>query len=294
MSVGNPNQLGSVSSRFFKLALIALSFSLLVAANSIHAQVPTYSKSELREDFFKGLRNESAIRAKVAQFGLGREKTEVMLNYYSSLVRDETVANRIFEEVAATGVFDELQRNPSAVLTDPKRAELLGYELFEMLGVRGMRRLDYQDLRTYLRSVRGLFESLPPRVCKALIAGEISDQREMEAAAAFLVKRMTLQELGSYLRVYRRAVLAEAKDFPAARELNANQKRIADEALMAAFLKRLNNHPRGEEIALALADQSKGPDSDFCEAGQVVISALLDMSGAAGEWAARGFVDSIQ
>lgn len=294
MPVSNLHQLGSASSRFFKLALIALSFSVLVSADSIHAQLPTYSKSELRKEFFRGLRNERALRTKVAELGLGKEKTEVMLNYYSSLVRDEAVANRIFEEVAATGIFDELERNPSAVLNDPKRAELLGYALFEMLGVRGMRRLDYQDLRVYLRSVGVLFDSLPPRVCKALIVGEISDHRELEAASSFLMKRMTLQELDSYLRVYRRAVVAEVRDFPAARELNANQKRIADEALMAAFMKRLNNHSRGARLALALADQSKASDSDFCEAGQVMITTLLDMSGAVAEWAARGFVDSIQ
>jgi len=280
------------------MSRISLIFCLITIFLPI---APAYSQNhgdnlreEFRDGFIAGLRSERNIRDKILPFRLGAEKTEVVVRNMLIVVNDDAVANRIFEEFVASGMMKKFETNPRSLLANSELLQSLGNELFLMLGMKGLRRLDYQDLRIYLSVVGLIFDSMPPRVCRVLFTGDFSGEKERNVLGMLHIRSMSLKDTERFFAVYRRAALAEARDFPSVRKINESQRKIAEEAFGQIVLETLSSHPRGEWIATAFVNPNDASDKDLCEAGQVMINSLLAMKGIAAEWQTRVFIESIQ
>ena len=267
---------------------------LLPVEHAYSQDTSQYSQDNFRKGFIRGLRNEDVIRGKVIPMRLGHEKTELAIQNYLLLVNDDAVANRVFDEFVATGLLRKYQRNLKSLLDDPERLQSIGNEIFDMLGVKGMRRLDYTDQRVYLEAIGGMYETMPPKMCRALIKGDLSGDNDTTALGIFIVRSMTVREAENYFRVYRKAALAEARNYPAIREVTESQRKIAEDAFSQVLLTNLASHPRSEKIATAMVDSDTASDRDLCESGSLIMKSLLGMTGAVAEWYTRSFIDSIQ
>ena len=278
-----------------KLLIILIGLTLQFTHISSYGEnAQDRSLDEVRKGFITGLRGEQNIRKKINLMGLDQSKTEILVRHYRTLVDDDAIANRIFNEFLATGMFNDFKNDPRQILEDTDRIESLGYALFEMLGVKGLRRLDYQDQRIYLVAIQKMYGVMPPKMCKALIMGDFSNHKDMTAFGVFMIKSMSLAETDNYLRVYRKAAIAEARNYPSVRTLTQNQQEIAEDAFAKVLVENLGKHPRGERLAQAMIEFTSATDQEVCESGELVMKSMLGMSGVVAEWYVRSFIDSVQ
>lgn len=275
----------------FFIILIQATFIPNFAIAQIESE---FAKEDFREGFIRGLRNEANIRKKITPFGLGDRKTDVLVRHYKALVNDDAVAKRIFDEFLATGMLNDFRNNPRLNREDTERIESLGYALFEMLGVKGLRRLDYEDQRIYLVAIQKMYGVMPPKMCKALMMGDLSSHKDMTAFGVFMIKGMSLAETDNYLRVYRKAAIAEARNYPSVRTLTLNQQEIAEDTFAKVLVENLGKHPRGERLAQAMIEFTSATDQEVCETAELVMKSMLGMSGVVAEWYVRSFIDSVQ
>lgn len=281
--------------RFFTFPLFFLLLHALVISNTALAQqYSEIANEEIRQGFIQGLRNEASIRRKIVPLGLGQDKSELLIRHYRTLVNDEAVANRIFDEFLATGILSEYKNHRRLTPKDTERIESLGYELFEMLGIKGLRRLDYEDQRIYLVAIQKIYQVMPPKMCRALVMGDLSSHKDMTAFGVFMIKVMSVAENDSYLRVFRKAAIAEARNYPSVRTLTQNQQKIAEDAFSKVLIENLERHPRSERVAQAMVDSTSATDQEVCETGALVMNSLLQMTGVVAEWQARSFIDNVQ
>jgi hypothetical protein len=250
--------------------------------------------AELKVEFAKGLQDRQNALQKMRAYGLPSDKTNLLVNHYMTVVNDSAVVDRLFEEVKSLGVIDRLLENPRGVKTEIPKLTSFGYELFETLALRGLRRLEHDDLRQYLRALNVLLEVLPPKLCRALVLGDVSGQQAESATMVYAFSRMTNSEIESFLRVTRRAILAEVRDFPSVRSLSDIQRKNAQQAFETVFFKRLDRHPRSNQLIAAFGNMENAPDKDLCDANNEVIRTMLDMTGSLGEWQVRSFIESLQ
>jgi len=192
------------------------------------------------------------------------------------------------------GVIDRLLEDPRSANEETPKLASFGYELFETLAMRGLRRVEHEDQRQYLRALKVMLEVLPPKLCRAIVLGDVSGQQAESAALVSAFSRMKVPEIESYLRVARKAILAEVRDFPSVRSLSDNQRKIAQQAFETAFFKRLARHPRSNQLIAAFGNMESAPDKDLCDANNEVILTMLEMTGVIAEWQVRTFIESIQ
>jgi hypothetical protein len=227
-------------------------------------------------------------------YGLASDKTKLLVNHYMVIVNESAVVNRLFEEVKSLGVIDRLLDNPRNVENEVSKLASFGYELFEAMSIKGLRRLDHNDLRHYLRLLNVMLEVLPPKLCRAVVLGDVSEQKAEAQFIIYAFSKMTNAEIESYLRIVRRAILAEVRDFPSVRSLTETQRDNAQKAFESAFFKRLDRHPRSNHIVAAFENMQNAPARDLCDANNEVILTMLDMTGILGEWQVKTFIESMQ
>jgi len=252
------------------------------------------SYEKFKRDFARGLQNEEAVYGKVAALKLGPTKSELMIDHYRMLVRDEDVVDRMFEEIKAAGIVDRLINNPKSIKQAGKQAEIFGYALFESLSLKGLRRLDHEDIRIYLNALDMMLSTTPPKLCKALLVGDIEGINETTALTALVLQQMTVGEVEAFLRLVRKAILAEVRDYPGIRTISEDQRKLSEEAFGESFIEKLSEHPRADKLLLAAYDLSSASDVDACQFGQVTAKAILGMKGLVAEWQARAFIEQLQ
>jgi hypothetical protein len=271
--------------------ILILGLSPILDLNAQPLSEQSYQK--FMKDFVVGLRSESNARVKISALKLSPRKATLLLNHYLALANDDDLAAKLFYEVRATGLIDRIVRNPSSVESESQTMASLGYELFESYSVKGMKRLEYPDVRRYLESIQTMFEVVPPKLCKALLIGEISGQRQETALSAYLLNRMSDAEVESFLRLVRKATLAEVKNFPSVKGVSESQKKLAEDSFMRQFAEDLVKHPRAELLLRAAQNLGDASDRDACDFGRLTIGSILKMQGTVAEWQARAFLESL-
>jgi hypothetical protein len=259
-----------------------------------HAQeISKYSYNQFKKEFANGMRNESNARVKISLLQLAPKKAEMLVDHYLALANDDDLVSRLFEEVKATGLVDRVIHDPSIARSEQQNIASLGYELFESFSLKGMKRLEYADVRVYLESVQTMFEVVPPKLCKALLMGEVTGQRETTALSAYLFSKMTVNDMNSYLRLVRKATLAEVKNFPGVKGVSDAQRKLAEESFTRVFLEEIFKHHRSEILLNAASNLGTASDADACEFGKLTIGSILKMRGTVAEWQARVFLENL-
>jgi hypothetical protein len=260
----------------------------VVNAQSNHAY------AEFKRGFTKGLQDRKNALQKMRAYSLDDEKTNLLVNHYMSVVNDPAVVERLFEEVKSLGVIEQFLRNPKSAESEIQKVASLGYDLFDSLAVKGLQRLDNENQKQYLRSLYAMLNAVPPTLCRVLALGDISGQKDETAAALYAISKMTRAEVESYLRMIRRAIHAEVRDFPSIRSITENQKKSAEYAFEAAFVGRLHGNPKSNQIIATLLDMQNASPVDVCDTTKQIILAMLSMNGTLGEWKIKSFVESLQ
>lgn len=271
--------------------ICAFSFTLMFNVSAQGLSERSYQ--ELKKGFAIGLRNESNARSKISLFQLSPRKTTLLVNHYLSLANDDDLVSRLFEEVVATGLIDRVVEDPTIATREKKNIESLGYELLESFALKGIKRLEYSDIRVYLLFVQTMLEVAPPKLCKAILLGDITGQRSETALLGYLFSKLSEAEIDSYLRVIRKAVFAEVKNYPGVRKVSEPQQKIAQDAFDRIFLEELMKHPRGESLMIAARNLNGASDRDACDLSQLSIGSILKMRGTVGEWQARVFLEEL-
>jgi hypothetical protein len=268
-------------------------FSFTLMFNVSAQGLSERSYQELKKGFAIGLRNESNARSKISLFQLTPRKTTLLVNHYMTLANDDDLVSRLFEEVVATGLMDRVVEDPTITNREKKNIESLGFELFESFALKGIKRLEYSDVRVYLLFVQTMLEVAPPKLCKAILLGDITGQRSETALAGFLFSKLSEAEVDSYLRIIRKAVFAEVKNFPGVRRVSEPQKKIAQDAFDRILFEELMKHPRAESLLIAATNLGGASDRDACELGLLSIGSILKMRGTVAEWQARVFLEDL-
>lgn len=279
-----------------RIGLTAILTTLLVSTIAV---TPAHARTEriyaeLKSEFSKSLQDRQNALQRMRAYRLPSDKTDLIVNHYMSIVNDPAVVDRLFEEVKSLGVIDRLLEDPRSLKEETPKLASFGYELFETLAIRGLRRVEQEDQKQYLRALKAMLEVLPPKLCRAIMLGDVSGQQAESAALVSAFSRMKIPEIESYLRVVRKAILAEVRDFPGVRSLSDNQRKIAEQAFETAFFKRLARHLRSNQLIAAFENMESAPDKDLCDASKEVILTMLEMTGVVGEWQVRTFIESIQ
>jgi hypothetical protein len=260
-----------------------------VSAQNISEQ--TYR--QFKEDFTVGLRRGANYREKISKMRLSSDKEGILINHYVALTSDDALASRIFDEVRASGLVDRIIKDPSLAQTERQTISSLGYELFESLGNKGMKRLDSSDIRIYLNFIHMMFNVLPPTICKAALTGQITGEKGETALMVYLFRKMPSAEVDLFLRLIRKATFAEVRNFPSVKKVNESQRKLAEDAFGKLFIDELANHPIGDKLLIAAADLNRADESVACEVGRLTIGTILKMRGEVSEWQARLFLDNL-
>jgi len=268
-------------------------FSFTLMFNVSAQGLSERSYQELKKGFAIGLRNESNVRSKISQLQLTPRKTTLLVNHYLTLTNDDDLVSRLFEEVVATGLIDRVVEDPTIANREKKNIESLGFELFESFALKGIKRLEYSEVRVYLLFIQTMLEVAPPKLCKAILLGDITGQRSETALAGFIFSKLSEAEVDSYLRLIRKAVFAEVKNFPGVRRVSEPQKKIAQDAFDRILLEELMKLPRAESLLIAATNLSGASDRDACELGLLSIGSILKMRGTVAEWQARVFLEDL-
>lgn len=277
-----------------KQAILGISFLFLVSGiDSAYANTERLY-AEIKKEFTKALQNRNNATQRLRGYGLPDDKTSLLVNHYMAVMADQSVSDRLFEEFLSFGVIDRVMSNPRSVSREMEATATFAYDLLESLSMKGLRRLDHEDQRQFIRVLNVLIEVLPPKLCRALILGDIQGMQAESALVAYAFSRMSSNEIEMYLRVVRKAVHAETRDFPGVKSVSETQRRSAEKAFELAFLNRMERHPRSIQLLTALDDAGNAPDKDLCDANNQVLLTLLDMTGSLGEWQTRVFVESMQ
>ena len=275
------------------LILCVTSFSLLVAT-SAHAQTSDLKRNqEIKAAFTSGIRSEQLFTQKLQKFGLTAKKNEILLHHYRSIVRDQEVIDRIYQEVVSLGVIDRALKSPQAVLSDTKALESIGSELFTTLSIKGLRRLEFRDQRVFVEVVSRIFNAVPARTCKQLLVNNVSPTQQAELEIV-IYRDLSDSEMDNYLNVLRRGLFAEVKNFPNVKTTTETQRITAEKALGESFLRNISSHPRSSQLGRAIVDLHAATDNDACDTGRILVRSLLDMKGLAAEWQTRVFIESSQ
>lgn len=249
---------------------------------------------EFRIGFIQGLRNEENARRKINLLNLNASKSNLVLAHYRTIVNDDDVASRVFEEFKASGLIDKAIQAPQSFADQVPKFASLGYELFESLGVKGLRRLDYAEIRAYMQFVHKIFDLVPANVCKALLVGDVSGRKDESALFLLIMTKLPDSEVDAYLRLIRKSIFAEVRNFPSVKSITDAQRKLAESALEQTINKNFREHPRSQRLLAAALDLRTANDSDACQVGQLSIRSMLEMKGAVSEWQARLFIESMQ
>ena len=284
LTIGSFKSVGS----FRRLAAMVLASAVLLISTALATPSPARAMSqELRTEFlasFAGLAGDKQqLQAIAGLFGLPPEREALLVEYLFDIYSDADFANRMVEEIARTGLFDDisdLRDQPDAM----RMGFSLGYEIASALAINGMGKMDNDDIQQFFVLMSVAFGRIDPQHCRAMVQEATSSQQSMMAAGIAVMQELSLDDLRAYLGLSRYAIRLELSGRLPRLAPNGEQMDLANRAFEKAFQKQLETSPRPERVLLALLNENGARDEDFCDAGTVLFRAMASMDGLPGQW----------
>ena len=284
LTIGSFMSVGSIR----RLAVTMLTSAVLLISTGLATPSPARAMSqELRTEFlasFAGLaRDRQQLQAIAGLFGLPPEREALLVEYLFDIYSDADFANRMVEEIARAGLFDDisdLRDQPDAM----RMGFSLGYEIAFALAINGMGKMDNDDIQQFFVLMSVAFGRIDPQHCRAMIQEANSSQQSMMAADIAVMQELSLDDLRAYLGLSRHAIRLELSGRLPRLAPNGEQMDFANRAFEKAFQKQLETSPRPERVLLALLNENGARDKDFCDAGTVLFRAMAGMDGLPGQW----------
>lgn len=242
---------------------------------------------DLRQEFraaFSGLaRDTSQLQQMAGLFDLSAAREDLLVGYLQDIFADADFANRMVDEIALTGLFDDVElsdNNPEQLAM----AFSLGYEISSTLAISGMAKMSHDDIRYFFILMAGAFDQIAPRHCRTMMQDAAASQSDIMAAGIAIMQGLSTSDLRAYLNLSRIAIKAELSGRLPRLSPNDEQMALANKAFENAFQKRIEESQQPDRVLEALLNPNRAQDEDFCSAGAVLFSAMGNMEGLPGQW----------
>jgi len=246
----------------------------------------------LKEGFRYGITSEKLYRARLEKEGVPTRLIEPLVEHQSLLFKNEDVTDRFFNEMLSAGFFSQRPEWNDEVAT---RAQSFGTNLNDDLAMKGLRRLETSDQRTFLSLQNGMYTKLTPNECRLVLNEDALSSQQQYALGMHLLTKLSDNDVNLYLTVFRRAILAEVRNHPAVRTVSEPQRAAAEDAFATELDREITAHAKSQAFARSKSSDSANSDSDAsCDSFLLPLSAMLKMKGAVAEWQIRLFVDAMQ
>jgi hypothetical protein len=220
------------------------------------------------------------VRAKYPR--MSEEQYAVLREHLKFVVLNEDVLQRLVASLTP------------AVTAKFSRNEMQSYmaEVGLDLQVKGLSRLSDDDMVLLLSMTHDLMKWMPADVCKMSALNQLN-ALQMQALEAGWMSTLPIERFQQILAMYRRAILAEAANYPARRSLTESQRELVKKALGDAVWKQFAASGNAD-IAFKVVGDIKGHEpAQVCSVMLDIIKAHIDMEGLVGKWAVMGFVESM-
>jgi hypothetical protein len=259
---------------------------LLFVSIASHAQ-DFWSKVE--DDLFKKMQTPEFVNYALGSYSLTGMPKEVIREHMVELYKSREVSKFLVKEMRQAGLEKLEQQDMEAY------GRKFGAELFLSLAMKGMARLDSADQRNFISFMNTWLNHASVQDCKWMMTdGATSSASESGKIELKYYGKFKQEELRSYFRFLRKSMLAEINDFPYPRTINADQIKIADDALQVVFERKFKQQSVRIETLKAMTDMNNASAKDVCDAGKLIFSSILDMKGFTGDLMITKFILSIR
>lgn len=237
----------------------------------------------------KLVRSPAFVERVLDEYGVAGMPRQVLREHIQELYKHNEVITMLVKEALNAG---------AEAWNDDKSsdyAKKFGTEVFISYAIKGLRRLTIEEQRMFIKYMLNWMQVASHDDCKKmLVTGGTTSSLDDAYLEMKYYHRMEKEELRSYFSMIRRAIVAEIRDYPGARNLNQQQAQIADDAFQNELMKRVDSGLIDEKLLIAMGDMSNANPKVACSAGEQIFSTMLDMKGFTGELFLIKFTNSLQ
>ena len=269
-----------------KTIKIIVMFMFLFAVGATFADTKTRA---IELEVAKKIRTSAFVERALDGHGLRGMPRQVLREHLQEIYKSNEVIAMIIREMLNAGIekWDEDRQ--------PDYAKKFGAELFLSYAMKGIPRLTFEEQRAFLRFLRNWMQVASDDDCKKmLVTGGKTGALDEGNIEMKYYHRMEREELRNYFSIVRKAIIAELKDYPNAKNINQQQAKIADDAFQNELLKRVDAGLIDDETLAAMGDMASASPKLACLAGKQILTTVLGMRGFSGELLLTKFANSLQ
>lgn len=265
-----------------------VTLSFILVYGSTFANTNTNAKA-LELEIAKVVRTPVFVESVLDQYGLHGMPRQVVKEHFLELYKNNEVIEVIVKELlnAGAGKWDKK--------TQFEYGRKFGAELFLTYALKGMRRLDYQDQRSYIKLLLNWMEVASDTDCKKLLVEggrtSASEDSNLEMKYYHLIEKEILR---NYFLILRKSIFAEIRDFPSVRNINQQQASIAESAYESRLLSRFESGLIDYKMLEAMIDLPNADPKLACSAGKQLFLTILSLDGFVGDLFLLKFINSLQ
>jgi hypothetical protein len=263
---------------------VTLSFIFVYGSTFANTNAKT-----LELEIAKVVRAPLFVESVLDQYGLHGMPRQVIKEHFLEIYKNNEVIEMIVKELLNAGAEKWDKK------TQFEYGRKFGAELFLTYALKGMRRLDYQDQRSYIKLMLNWMEVASDIDCKKLIVEggktSASEDSNLEMKYYHLIEKEILR---NYFLILRKSILAEIRDFPSVRNINQQQALIAESAYESRLLSRVESGLVDYKMLEAMIDLPNADPKLACSAGKQIFATILSLDGFVGDLFLLKFINSLQ
>jgi hypothetical protein len=249
---------------------------LIFAISSLSAQAEDLW-SRVEQNLYKRMQTEQFVNYVLDGYSLAGMPKEVLREHLVEVYKSRDVIKILVKEMRQAGLEKLNEQDMEGY------GRKFGGELFFSLAMKGMARLPPEDQRFFLSFLNTWLHQASVNDCKWMMTdAQTSSASEAAKIEMKYYEKFRKDELRSYFGFLRRAMFAEINNFPAARSINQDQAKIADDAFRIILERKIKQGSVRAETLRAISDMNNSSAKDVCDAGKLIYSTVLDMKGFVG------------
>ena len=237
----------------------------------------------------KLVRTPSFVERTLDGYGLTGMPRQVLREHMQELYKSNDVIEMFVKEMLNAGA-DKWDKEKQT-----EYGKKFVSELLLSYAMKGMPRLTFEDQKTFVKfTLNWLYVASDDDCKKLLVSGGSVSSLDDAFIEMKYYHRMEREELRNYFAIIRKALLAELRGYPIAKNINQQQSKIADEAFENELIKRVEAGLIDNEILIAMTDMPTASPKLACSAGKKILETMLSMKGFGGELMLTKFTNSLQ
>jgi len=220
--------------------------------------------------------------AQAAARGIGANSrlVEPMAEHLRLIYANELVLDRVSREIEAARID---------IRNEQQAAGSVLYRLSTGLIYAGLQRLPQRDVNRFF-----FFMSVVTRRQDA-ICSAFEDTGHVNISEFEAIAELGNESLNEYLSLLRRAMFAEVENYPGRITLDSSQTAVAENAWAEVLVEKVSGRSQNEidRLLPAIENFDAADPATQCEVQKIMIPAVSEMSGLAGDWFRRVYLSYI-